>query len=96
MLDYYEILEVSRNASIEVIEKAYKALVMKYHPDLHSLDKTEWAEEKLKQINNAYEIFSDSNKRSIYDKELSNNDTYYKSENSTKKSDKKNPLTSDN
>lgn len=70
MKDYYGILEVNVNASNEVIEKAYKTLVKKYHPDLYSsIDKKE-AEKKLKDINEAYNILSDSFLRSQYNLEL--------------------------
>lgn len=65
MEDLYEILEVSRNASNEVIEKAYKVLVKRYHPDV-SLNK-ESAEKMMKKINNAYAVLSDTNKRKEYD-----------------------------
>ena len=70
MKDYYGILEVNVNASNEVIEKAYKTLVKKYHPDLYSsIDKKE-AEKKLKDINEAYNILSNSFLRSQYNLEL--------------------------
>lgn len=70
MNNYYEILEVSENASPEVIEKAYKALVKKYHPDLQPNEKKAEAENKIKIINEAYEILSDKNKKEKYDTEL--------------------------
>lgn len=66
----YDILEVSPKASKEVIEKAYKALVKKYHPDLHHPAKKAWAEEMMKELNHAYETVMDSEKRIKYDKEL--------------------------
>ena len=70
MKDYYGILEVNEKASQEIIEKAYKTLVKKYHPDLYSsLEKRE-AERKLKDINEAYNILSDNFLRSQYDLEL--------------------------
>ena len=50
MKNYYEILEVNKKASKEVIEKAYKVLVKKYHPDLYSGQKKEYAEKKIKEI----------------------------------------------
>ena len=71
MKNYYEILEVSKNASPEVIEKAYKALAKKYHPDANP-DNIEVAEEKFKEIGEAYEILSDIEKRQNYDYELEN------------------------
>lgn len=52
MINYYEILEVSEKASKEVIEKAYKALAKKYHPDLNH-DNPKDAETKMKQLNEA-------------------------------------------
>ena len=70
MKDYYGILEVNEKASQEIIEKAYRTLVKKYHPDLYSsIEKIE-AEKKLKDINEAYNILSDSFLRSQYDLEL--------------------------
>ncbi|MCI8362044.1 MAG: DnaJ domain-containing protein [Clostridia bacterium] len=72
MKDYYEILEVSKNASEEIIEKAYKVLVKKYHPDLQEEQYKKQAEEKMKLINEAYENLSDVDKRKEYDIELEN------------------------
>lgn len=70
MKDYYEILEVNEKASSEIIEKAYKTLVKKYHPDLYSTVEKKEAEKKLKDINEAYQILSDSFLKSQYDLEL--------------------------
>lgn len=70
--NYYEILEVSKNASPEIIEKAYKTLVKKYHPDLQINEQKIKYEEKIKKINEAYDILSDSNKRKNYDINLKN------------------------
>lgn len=70
MKDYYGILEVNEKASQEIIEKAYKTLVKKYHPDLYSSVEKREAERKLKDINEAYNILSDSFLRSQYDLEL--------------------------
>ncbi len=70
MKDYYGILEVNEKASQEIIEKAYKTLVKKYHPDLYSSVEKKEAEKKLKDINEAYNILSDSFLRSQYDLEL--------------------------
>ncbi|MEM3791563.1 MAG: DnaJ domain-containing protein [Candidatus Micrarchaeaceae archaeon] len=64
MKDYYEILGVPRNATLEEIKKAYRALVMKYHPDIN---KSKEAEEKFKEINEAYAVLSDEEKRRQYD-----------------------------
>lgn len=67
---YYEILEVSENASPEVIEKAYKILVKKYHPDLQPPEEKKNAENKMKEINEAYDILGDEEKKKKYDDEL--------------------------
>ena len=64
--NYYDWLEVSPKASAEVIEKAYKALVLKYHPDVYKGDFRE-AEEIIKKVNEAYEVLSDNTKRVEYD-----------------------------
>ncbi|MDG2948642.1 molecular chaperone DnaJ [Bisgaard Taxon 10/6] len=63
--DYYEILGVERGADEKAIKKAYKRLAMKYHPDRTKGDKA--SEEKFKEINEAYEILSDKEKRAAYD-----------------------------
>ena len=68
-MTYYDILEVSENASFETIRAAYKALAKKYHPDVFSGDPL-FANEKIKQINSAYEVLSDIYKRKAYDEEL--------------------------
>ena len=65
MKDYYEILNVSRDASQDEIKSAYRKLAKKYHPDLNPNDKE--AEQKFKEINEAYEILSDPEKRKRYD-----------------------------
>lgn len=69
MQNYYDELEVSRNASQEVISRAYKVLAKKYHPDTTTEDKN-IAEEKFKQISEAYETLSNEQKRKEYDRNL--------------------------
>lgn len=68
--NYYDILEVNKNASPEIIEKAYKTLVKKYHPDLQDNNLKAEYEEKIKLINEAFEVLSDSEKKKNYDLNL--------------------------
>lgn len=68
--NYYDILEVNKNASPEIIEKAYKTLVKKYHPDLQDNNLKAEYEEKIELINEAFEVLSDSEKRKNYDLNL--------------------------
>src|SRR5207244_10186216 len=63
--DYYEVLGVPRKASLKDIRTAFRKLARKYHPDLNPGDKA--AEEKFKQIQEAYDVLSDSKKRQMYD-----------------------------
>ena len=63
--DYYEVLGVEKGASAEEIKKAYRKSAMKYHPDRNPGDKT--AEEKFKELGEAYEVLSDDDKRARYD-----------------------------
>ena len=65
--DYYKILGVSKNASDAEIKKAFKAAARKYHPDLHPDSKKAEMTEKFKDVNEAYAVLSDKQKRTIYD-----------------------------
>lgn len=71
MENLYDILEVSKKASKEIIEKAYKTLAKKYHPDVQTPENKSNAEEMMKKINEAYSVLSDEQKRIEYDKKLS-------------------------
>ncbi len=64
--DYYKVLEVDRKASSDDIAKSFKKLARKYHPDLNQGDTK--AEEKFKEINEAYEVLKDAEKRKLYDR----------------------------
>lgn len=65
--DYYKILGVARGASADEIKKAFRKLARKYHPDLNLGDNKKKSEEKFKEINEAYEVLSDPEKRKKYD-----------------------------
>ena len=62
--DYYKILGLARGANEDDIKKAYRKMALKYHPDKN---KTPGAEEKFKEVAEAYEVLSDKRKREIYD-----------------------------
>lgn len=68
--NYYEILEVDKNASKEIIDKAYKTLAKRYHPDLQTQEGKEQKEEMMKKVNEAYDVLSDENKRTAYNQQL--------------------------
>lgn len=72
--NYYEILEINKNASKEIMDKAYKTLIKKYHPDLQENNLKEKYEEKIKIINEAYDVLSDPQKREKYDLFLNKNE----------------------
>src|ERR1700737_4525764 len=63
--DYYELLGVARKASAKDIRTAFRKLARKYHPDLNPGDKS--SEEKFKQLQEAYDVLSDTKKRQMYD-----------------------------
>ncbi|KAL8090121.1 uncharacterized protein LOC141697895 isoform X1 [Apium graveolens] len=65
-VDYYEVLNVGKNATDDDLKKAYRKLAMRWHPDKNPTDKKE-AEAKFKQISEAYEVLSDPQKRTTYD-----------------------------
>ena len=64
--DYYQILSVSRNATKEEIKKAYRKLAMQYHPDRNP-GREKWANEKFKEINEAFSVLGDRGKERQYD-----------------------------
>ena len=64
--DYYEVLGISKNASEDEIKKAYRSLAKKYHPDMNPGDAE--AEARFKEVNEAYDVLSDSDKRAKYDR----------------------------
>jgi len=69
-IDYYSVLGIDASSDIDVVRNAYRVLAKKYHPDTcQTLSKKE-AEEKIKLINEAYDVLSDSEKREIYDNQL--------------------------
>ena len=70
MKNYYELLEVNPKASKEIIEKAYRVLIKKYHPDLYQGEERIYAESKSRELNEAYHILSSDFLREQYDIEL--------------------------
>lgn len=78
MRNYYEILEVNPKASREVIEKAYRVLIRKYHPDLYSGEKKQYAEKKTSEINEAYHVLTDKFLKEQYDNELEKQEIKYR------------------
>ncbi|MDD5518757.1 MAG: DnaJ domain-containing protein, partial [Candidatus Omnitrophica bacterium] len=65
--DYYEILGVHKNASLDEVKKAYRELALKFHPDRVPHEQKKEAEEKFKEISESYAVLSDSQKRALYD-----------------------------
>lgn len=80
MKNYYEILGISKTATADEIKKAYRNLAFKYHPDRNSGDKA--AEEKFKEINEAYDVLSDEKKRADYNSFGTSNSHYSGTNNS--------------
>ncbi len=85
-LNYYDLLEISPNASLEIIKVAYKAQSKKYHPD----NQDSGNEEMMKKLNEAYDILTDPLKKAEYDKKIKksknakiSNETYEKNEDTT-------------
>lgn len=70
MKNYYEILEVSENASYEIIEKAYRTLAKKYHPDINSSNNINWSEDRFKELTEAYRVLANPTLRTQYDEEM--------------------------
>src|SRR6266404_8045408 len=64
--DYYEVLEVGRGASAEEVKRAYRKLAVKFHPDKNPDDPH--AEDKFKEIGEAYDVLMDADKRAAYDR----------------------------
>jgi hypothetical protein len=66
--DYYTLLGVSREASQEEISRAYRQKARQFHPDLQPPERAEWAGERMKELNAAYEVLGDTARRSEYDR----------------------------
>lgn len=86
--DYYKVLGVSADAGEDEIKAAYRKLAKKYHPDSHPGDKT--CEEKFQEINEAYSVLSDADKRKKYDEEVQTRSSTrtYRQEEKQKKQEK--------
>ena len=87
-MNYYEYLGISMNASFDEIDKAYKKLALKFHPDINSGDK--YFEEQFKMLNQAHSVLSDADKRQQYDISLINEtNKHYKIEELKRKAEEK-------
>ena len=75
-MTHYEILGIRKTASTDEIKTAYKKLVKKYHPDVYPGDKT-YAEKKTKEINEAYDVLSNPDKKREYDEAINPPQTTY-------------------
>ena len=80
MKNYYEILEVNNKASLDTIKKVFKMQIKKYHPDIVAQEDKAFAENKVKELNEAYDVLSDKVKRKEYDEKLKNESSLSESE----------------
>ena len=90
MKNYYDLLEVTPKASKEIIEKAYKVLIKKYHPDLYHGEERIYAESKSRELNEAYHILSSDFLREQYDLELEKERKFNKENNTNRNYNKPN------
>jgi len=70
MTNYYEVLGVKQDASLDEIKSSYRALQKKYHPDVYKGDNPDYAAEMVKRANEAYSVLSDETRRAEYDQQL--------------------------
>ena len=93
MKNYYDLLEVNPKASTEIIEKAYKVLVKKYHPDLYQGEEKIYAEAKTRELNEAYRVLSNEFLREQYDLELEKENRFNEENNSINRNKLKEQIT---
>ena len=93
MKNYYDLLEVNPKASTEIIEKAYKVLVKKYHPDLYQGEEKIYAEAKTRELNEAYRVLSNEFLREQYDLELEKENRFNEGNNSINRNKLKEQIT---